>query len=174
MEIIRIPVERVGPLLGRDGEAKARLEHLTGARISVDSDGEVTVEGDSAQEFFLKDVIKAVGRGFDPVSAEKLLSEKYSLEIIDLKDICKGDKDLQRVRGRIIGEEGKMKAEIEAALECRLSIYGWTVGVIAPLDTMVYAHKALNRIIEGAQLTTVFNDLARYRKEIMANRLMGK
>lgn len=174
VEMIKIPADRVGVLLGPGGETKKRLEELTEARIEVNEDGEVSLTGDSHQEFFLKDVIRAIGRGFNPNDAEKLLKDSYSMEIIDLKEVCKGENDAKRIKGRIIGEEGKMKTEIEAATECKISVYGWTAGIIAPLDTMQYALKAVNKIIEGAQLTTVFNDLARYRKEILANRLLGK
>ena len=164
----------MGALIGSDGENKKRLEKLTNTTIKVNDDGEVEINGDSANEFFVKDVVRAIGRGFALQEAERLLKDTWALEVIDLKEICKSENDLRRVRGRIIGEEGKMKAEIEAATECGLSIYGWTVSIIAPLDTLIYAKKAINRILDGAQLTTVFNDLAKYRKEIMGNRLLGK
>ncbi|MBU0586619.1 hypothetical protein KJ780_03835 [Candidatus Micrarchaeota archaeon] len=170
MEIINIPVQRVSNLQ----DAKARLEELTNTKINISEEGQIILQGDSASEFFLKDVVKAIGRGFDPKDAEILFKDDYSLEIVDLKDVCRNEKDLQRVRGRVIGEEGKMKTEIENATDSKLCIYGWTVGVIAPLDTMVYALKAIDKIMRGSQLTTIFNDLARYKKEILANRLLGK
>lgn len=172
--MMKIPVERIGALLGQNGENKKRLETLTKTKITVNDDGDVEVSGESAEEFFLKDVITAIGRGFAAQEAERLLKDEYMLEIIDLKEFCKGENDLNRVRGRIIGEEGKMKSEIEVATECTISVYGWTVGIIAPLDTLQYAKKAVKRIIEGAQLTSVFNDISRYKKEIMGNRLLGK
>lgn len=174
MEIVKIPIERVGVLLGRNGETKKRLEELTRTQIRVNEDGDVEISGESAEEFFLRDVIRAIGRGFNPSDAEKLLKDDYSLEIIDLKEFCKNENDLKRVRGRIIGEEGKMKNEIEAATESKISVYGWTVGIIAPLDTLGYVKKAVEMIVEGTQLTTVFNVLARFKKEILGNRLLGK
>ncbi len=174
MEIVKIPAERIGALLGPGGATKKRLEGLAKAEMEVSAEGEDEIIGESAEEFFLKDVVKAIGRGFAPEDAEKLFRENYALEIMDLKEYCKGENDLKRVRGRIIGEEGKMKNEIEAATESKISVYGWTVGIIAPLDALGYAKKAVNKIIEGAQLTRVFNDLARYKKEIMGNRLLGK
>lgn len=170
MELIKIPAERVPILL----ETKKRLELQSKANLEVNIDGEITITGESAEEFFLKDVIKAIGRGFDPNDAEKLFDEKYILEIIDLKDLCKNEKDLKRVKGRIIGERGKMKTEIESATESKISVYGRTVGIIAPLDNMHYAHKAVYKIIEGSRLESVFNDLAKYRREILGNRLLGK
>ena len=174
MELIKIPEARVGNLLGPNGEAKAKIEGLTATIITVNADGDVTIEGESASEFFAKDVVKAIGRGFEPQDAEKLLSDRFMLEIMDLKEICRSENEISRVKGRVIGEDGKMKLEIEAATDSKISVYGWTVSIISPMDSMVYAQKAINRIIDGAQLTTVFNDLARYKREIFANRLMGK
>ncbi len=174
MEVVKIPAERVGALLGPNGETKKALEKKTKTRMKVSEDGEVEIAGSSAEEFFLKDVVKAIGRGFNPQDAEKLLNENYALEILDMKEFCKDEKDLRRIRGRIIGEEGKMKSEIEAATETKISVYGWTVGIIGPHDTVNYAKKAVYKIIDGAQLTTVFNEIARYKKEILANRLLGK
>ncbi|MFA5077494.1 MAG: KH domain-containing protein, partial [Candidatus Micrarchaeia archaeon] len=170
----KIPPERVGALFGEGGEAKGRLEKLTETKIEVNKEGEVSIEGDSAKAYFLKDVVHAIGRGFSAKDAERLLNENYMLEIIDLREIVKGENNLARVKGRVIGEEGKMKLEIEAAAECKISVYGWTISIIANMDTMQYAKKAVNKIIDGAQLSTVFNDLARYKKEILANKLMGK
>ena len=174
MELIKIPAARVGNLIGPNGETKKRLEGLTSTKIEVNIEGEATIEGESANEFFAKDVVKAIGRGFEPKDAENLLSDKFMLEIMDLKEICRSENEIQRVKGRVIGEDGKMKLEIESATDSKVSVYGWTVSVISPMDSMVYAQKAINRIIDGAQLTTVFNDLAKYKREIFANRLMGK
>ncbi len=173
MEIIKIPAERIGALLGINGETKKRLETLTKTNIKINDDGNVEIIGEITDEFFLKDVINSIGRGFNPSDAEKLLNEKYTFQFIDLKEICKSENNLKRIKGRIIGEEGKMKNEIEIATECKILVYGWTVGIIAPLDTIEYAEKAINKIIDGAQLTRVFNDLAKYKREIMGYRLIG-
>lgn len=174
MEMLKIPAERVAVLIGERAEVKKRLEELTKTKIEVNEDGEVTISGESYEEFFLKDVITAIGRGFNPKDAEKLLKDEFMLDIINLREVVNGENNLRRIRGRIIGEGGKMKSEIEAATECKISVYGWTVGIIAPIDTMQYAKKAINKIIDGSQLTTIFNDLARYKQEIMVNRLMGR
>ncbi|MEW6528304.1 MAG: KH domain-containing protein [Candidatus Micrarchaeota archaeon] len=174
MEIIKIPIERIRVLLGVNGETKKRLELLTKTSIKINDDGAVEITGESADEFFLMDVIKSIGFGFEPRDAEKLLNENYASKFIDLKEICKSKNDLKRIKGRIIGEEGKMKNEIEAATDCKISIYERTIGIIAPLDTILYTEKAINNIIDGAQLTHIFNDLAKYRREIMSNRLLGR
>lgn len=174
VEILKIPAERVGALIGPEGEYKKRLEKLTNTTIKVNDEGEVEIRGESANEFFVKDVIRAVGRGFSVKDAEALLRENFSLQVIDLKEYCANEKDLYRVRARIIGKEGKMKSEIEAATDSKVSVYGWTVSIIAPLDSIGYAKKAIEKILNGSQLTTVFNDLAKYKREIMSNRLLGK
>lgn len=174
MEVIRIPEERVGVFLAKNGEIKKRLEKLTKSKININKEGEIEIVGESIAEFFLKDIIKAIGRGFSPKDSEKLMKEDYCLEIINLKEICRNEKDLHRVKARIIGEKGKMKKEIEYATDSKISVCGWTIGIIAPFETMHYAKKAINKIIKGAFLNTVFNDLAKYKKEILGNRLVGR
>jgi ribosomal RNA assembly protein len=174
MEALIIPKERVDVLVGKGGECKKRLETLTGTEIFVNTDGEVTVSGETTSGFFLREVITAIGRGFSPADAEHLLNENYMLDMIDLREVASGENNISRIKGRIIGDEGKMKTEIENATDCRVSVYGSTVGIISRVDTMQYARKAIIRIIDGAQLPSVFNDLARFKKEILANRLLGR
>jgi len=51
MLFARIPAERLGVLIGPDGETKRRLQELTGTRIAVDSaSGEVTIDERGAND----------------------------------------------------------------------------------------------------------------------------
>lgn len=171
MEIVRIPTERISSLTGKNDETKKLLEKRCKVRLNVASDGEVEIEGETAEIFFAKDVVKAIGRGFLPHEALKILEEDYQFYLIDLDDHVKSEKAIVRVKGRIIGEEGKMKTEIEAATESYLSIYGDTVGIISKLDTIEYAKEAIAMLIEGAQHASVFSYLAKAKQQIMGSRL---
>ena len=37
IQTVRIPADRVGALIGRSGEIKEKIEHLTGVKLSIDS-----------------------------------------------------------------------------------------------------------------------------------------
>ncbi len=172
MEIVRIPTERLKALLGEKGETKSLIEKKCNVKLDVDEEGEVRINGDSADIFFAKDVVKAVGRGFEPRDALRIANDSYQFELIDLKDILKNEKAITRIKGRIIGEKGKMKSEIEAATESVIAVYGYTVGIISRLDTMQYAREAVMRLVDGAEHMSVFNYLAKVKKDILVSRLV--
>ena len=87
-QVVRIPIERVGAVIGKEGGTKRFLEQEMGVRLSVDSkEGLVTVKSESALKtdpFSATRVIEAIGRGFSPQRARRLLDEGTALEVIDL------------------------------------------------------------------------------------------
>ncbi len=174
MEFIKIPHERIATLIGERGKTKKQLEEACEVKLNVDEDGEVEINGDTSHTYFAKDVIKAIGRGFSVHEALKIIKENYGFYLIDLDEFAKTEKAITRIKGRIIGERGKMKKEIESATESFLSIYGDTVGIISKIDTMEYAKEAISMLIDGAQHSHVFNYLAKIKRQIMGERLTGK
>jgi ribosomal RNA assembly protein len=76
MRPIRIPTERVGALIGKDGETKNFIEKRAGVRMYIDTEGEVSIEDnptDPLASLKVMDVVKAIGRGFAPHRAMRLL-----------------------------------------------------------------------------------------------------
>jgi ribosomal RNA assembly protein len=172
-EMIRIPEERVKILIGREGKAKHLIEKKCNVTLTVDSEGEVQITGDTTKVFFALDVVKAIGRGFEPRTALKLLDNEHGLYIVSLKEIANSDKAKQRLKGRVIGEKGKIKTEIENSLDAKLSIYGSTIGIIARIDTMEQAKEAVDMLLRGAKHTSVLNYVAKAKRQIMQDRLRG-
>lgn len=174
MEIIKVPAERVHVIIGPGGKTKQLLEQRCNVKLNVTRDGDVEITGESADIFFTRDVVKAIGRGFQPKDALRILDEDYNFYLIDLGDYTHSSKSVIRIKGRIIGEDGKVKTEIESATQSYISVYGDTVAIISRIDTMEYAKEAISMLIEGAQHATLFSYLAKVRKDILANRLLGK
>jgi len=173
-EVIRIPAERVKILVGKDGKTKELLEKKCRVEIKIDREGDVDIEGESTEVFFAKDVVLAIGRGFNPQKALKLLNPDYQLYIFHLKEYLSTEKAIKRIKGRIIGENGKTKGEIEDATDSYLSVYGNTVGIISKLDSIGYAQEAVGMLIHGAKHASAYNYLRRARKRILESRLRGK
>lgn len=173
-EFIKIPAERVKVLMGRDGSMKKRIEKKCNVSLAVDPEGEVEIEGDPADVFFVRDIIKAIGRGFTPESALKLLGHDFGLYVISLKDYTSSENALTRIKGRVIGEKGKIKAQIEEATDSYLSVYGNTVSIISRIDSMEYAKEAIGMLIDGARHTSVLGYLAKAKRELMESRLKGQ
>ncbi len=174
MEFVRIPHERIAILLGGKGKSKKQVEKACEVKLRINEDGEVEIEGDTAHTYFAKDVVKAIGRGFPTKDALRIINENYAFYLIDLDDYTKSDKAVTRIKGRVIGEKGKIKKEIESATESMLSIYGDTIGIISKIDTMEYAKEAISMIVGGAQHSRVITYLAKVRREILGERLVGQ
>ena len=82
-------------------------------------------------------MIKAVARGFSPRRAMDLLTDDYYLKIMDIREyVGKNPKSIIRMRGRLIGKNGKSRELIEGLGECLLSVYGHTVAIIARDDNL--------------------------------------
>ena len=166
MQILKIPSARVVALMGESGETKDYLEHRMNVTLTVDSDGAVVISGEPLDEFIAKDVVKAIGRGFEPAVALKLLSDDYGLKIIDLRDYADSDKARHRIMGRVIGEKGRAKEIINEELGAQVACQGHTVAVIASLETLDYAMTAIFRIIEGSPHANVYAYLEKCRRKI--------
>ena len=173
-EFIKIPAERVKVLNGDGGSTRKRIEKKCNVQLLIDPEGEVEIEGDPADIFFARDIVKAVGRGFTPDSALKLLGHDYGLYVISLKEHLTSENALTRVKGRVIGEKGKIKAQIEEATDSYLSVYGNTIAIISRIDSMEYAKEAVGMLIDGARHTSVLGYLAKAKRELMESRLKGQ
>ena len=170
---IRIPADRIGVLIGSGGRIKKRVEATFQVDLLIDGEtGNVEIktrpdQTDVSVLFVAKNLIQAIGRGFSPKNAFSLMNEDYDIIIIDLEDYVGNNKNAQnRVKGRIIGKEGKSRAMIEELTECLVSVYGGTVGIIGPYEVLGVAKEAVEMLINGSFHKTVWNHLYAYRRKI--------
>ena len=75
MYLLRIPKDRVAVLIGKKGETKNKLEQETNCHLNIDSkEGEIEVTGKDALGLYTsREIIQAIGRGFNPDFALLLL-----------------------------------------------------------------------------------------------------
>ncbi len=175
-QVIRIPVERVGAVIGKEGATKRFLEKEMGVNLRVDSkEGIVTVKSESALKsdpFSATRVIEAIGRGFSPQRARRLLDEGTALEVIDLRGYAgRSTNALDRIRGRVIGEKGKSRRVIEELTGCHLSVYGRTVAIIGEAGEVQMASAAVKALATGSQHKTVYNTLQKARTKRKMERM---
>lgn len=173
-DIVLVPKERIGALVGKKGEIKAKIEEQLGIKLNIDSEtGEIRILREESTEPLLGikaiEIIKAIGRGFSPQKAYKLLSENIYIEVIDLSEYASGS-SLSRVKSRIIGREGRARAYIEELTGADVSVYGKTVSIIGDEESLALAKEAIMRITEGATHSAVFHYLERKRKEVKNGR----
>ncbi len=164
---IKIPEERVGVLIGTNGQVKKEIEQLTSSKLDISKEGDVIINGsDALLLYIVRDIVRAIGRGFNPKTALLLLKTDYALEIIDLRDVVgKSKNDMERVKGRVIGTNGRAREEIERLTETYISIYGKTIGIIGEVGQVSLTRQALSMLLSGAMHKTVYNYLERKKKE---------
>jgi len=168
----KINKERIGVLIGKDGSVKAHIEKRTQTNITVDSAGGlVLVEGEDA-DLFIRAVatIHAISRGFSPERAYVLLEEDdLYIEVIDISEAASTPEQMDRLRGRVIGRNGRARTQIEDMTQTSISVYGKTVAVIGDVEQIRVALDAIDMLISGVEHETVFAFLEKKRREAKQN-----
>jgi ribosomal RNA assembly protein len=174
---LRIPVERVGCLVGKNGVIKKKIETECGMALSINSKlGEVNIELKESLENALplkaEEIINAIARGFSPHRAFRLMHEDQIINIIDLRNyVGKSRSALERIKGRIIGLKGKSRRIIEELTGTYISIYGHTVSIIGKVEEVKIATDAINMLAKGSIHKNVYNVLQRTKTEEKVKRL---
>jgi ribosomal RNA assembly protein len=176
---IKIPKERVGVVIGPEGRTKKSIEDKLSVELQIDSEaGDVNIimkEGatDPSMLFSAKDVVTALGRGFSPEHAFRLIRDDEAvLDILDLRAVFgKSEADIKRVKGRIIGMNGKTRAIIEELTDTNVAVYGHTVAIIGTMDQLGVAREAIEMLIKGSMHGTVYRFLHRKRRELKKKKL---
>jgi ribosomal RNA assembly protein len=172
--LIRIPAERVGVLVGPEGVTKKNIETKLSVELQIESEtGGVTITlakdaTDPSLLFKAKDVITALGRGFSPEHAFRLIrDEEAMLDVIDLRTVFgRSETDLKRVKGRIIGMNGKTRNIIEELTDSNIAVYGHTVCIIGTIEQAEVAREAIQMLVRGSMHATVYRFLHRKRREL--------
>jgi len=169
---LRIPKERIGVLIGPAGSVRKRLEEATGVRLEIDSEeGDVTVETSGAEDPVLglsaADVVQAIGRGFSPERALRLLQEGIRLEVYDIRDyVGKRPEQVRRMRARLIGTRGKTRRIFEELTGVAMSVYGNTVALVGELLPLEVARRGIEMLLEGSEHAAVYSYLEHRRPEL--------
>ncbi len=175
----KIPQERIGALIGPNGRVKARIEKKLSVLLQIDSEtGDVEIAlspeaQDPSPLFRAKEVITAIGRGFSSERAFDLLEdEEATLTVIDLRELVgRSQADMKRLKGRVIGQNGKTRRIIEELTEAKISVYGHTISILGDLDQSEVAKEAIYMLLEGSQHRTVYRFLNRKRREMKKKKM---
>jgi len=176
---IKIPGDRIGALVGPEGKVKAAIERKLTVGLEVDSqNGTVQITLSSNAEdptvlFRAKEVVTAIGRGFAPNHAFRLLDDdEVIFEVIDLREtVGRSQSDLKRLKGRVIGKEGKTRRIIEELSGANISVYGHTISIIGYAEQASIAREAVRMLLGGSLHGTVYRFLHKKRRELKKERL---
>ncbi|MFZ8782471.1 MAG: KH domain-containing protein [Desulfurococcaceae archaeon] len=159
----KVPLERIGVLIGENGRVKREIEEKTKTKLTIDtSSGSVIIEPAFQNTTALdllkaQNIVRAIAHGFSPERAFRLLEDDQVLEVIDVKQYI-GDKPnhIKRVLGRIIGENGKTRRILEEMTGAHISVYETYVAIIASYEVSSVVRRAIEMLIEGRAHSTVY------------------
>jgi ribosomal RNA assembly protein len=173
---LRIPRERIAVLIGKSGEVKNNLEQSTKTKIQIDSkEGDIVVTGKDALNLFtVREVIRAIGRGFNPEFAQTLLKQDNILEVINLGEYTKSSNSVTRLKGRVIGAEGRSRKTIEDLTETNIVVYGKTISIIGESENVTLARRAIESLLAGSPHANVYRWLEKKRREAKRFSILGK
>ncbi len=169
-EHIRIPLDRVAVLVGPKGSIKEIIEEKSTSVINIDSqtgDVEIMEPKDPLKGLRAREVVHAIARGFSPEKALRLFDEDLLMfETMDLSDIARTEKDMQRLKGRIIGQGGKTREVFESLTNSRISVYGKTVSLIGYPEQNAVARAGIDMLLKGSSHGPVYNFLEKKKSEL--------
>jgi arCOG04150 universal archaeal KH domain protein len=174
-QFIKVPKERIAVIIGPGGSTKKKIEETAKVEIEVNSDdGRVEIKEEEDPILALKtaEVIKAIARGFSPEKAFELFYEDFlMLDIIDLSEAATTPKELARLKGRIIGREGKTREIAEKLINVKISVYGKTVSVIGFPEQTTIIRTAIDMLINGVNHGTVYSFLEKKHDDLIRAQL---
>ena len=164
---LKIPKARVPVLVGKQGSVKRKIEQLTEAHLAINSsEGEVTISSDDGLHIYTaREMVNAIGRGFHPDIAMKVIDIENCFVVMPIADDRK-KKSLLRIKGRLIGTEGKTRRLIEEMTDTHVSVYGKTVAIIGKQEHAFVARKAIEMLVSGSPHTRVYRFLEKKRRTL--------
>jgi len=170
-KLIRIPEDRIGVLIGKSGKIKTKIEETCSVKLEIDSkNGEVKVFSDVVDEKFQTfkalEIVTAIGRGFSPEKAMRLLKGDNTLHLINLREFgAKTPEQLERLKGRIIGDGGKARVNMENLSNADITVYGKTVSIIGEPTQLKLAVDAIESLLGGSMHGYVYKKIEFARRQ---------
>jgi ribosomal RNA assembly protein len=177
-QVLKIPNDRIGVIIGKNGKVKGEIEDKCSVKIEIDSEyGDTLISASTKpvmeiEPFKAVEIVSAIGKGFSPERAYRLLGEEDTLQLIDLRDYAgKSQNSLNRIKGRIIGEAGKSRKTIEDLSGAYISVYGHTVGIIGTFEEIKLATDAVTMLSKGRSHASVYNMLQDVKRKSKLDRM---
>ena len=165
MKEVRIPEERVAVLIGEGGETKEDIEKMTDCDLEI-KDNLAVIEGEPLDEMDAVNVVKAVGRGFNPDKALKLIEKNVMLHLIDINNFADTENACERLKGRVIGRDGETRRHLEKEANVDISVYGKTIGVVGKAQNIEVVNEALRMLLQGSSHSTAYDYLEKNQSKI--------
>lgn len=165
MDLLPVSTKTIAKLKEKDGALLKQVEKKGEVEIKVNEFGQLEIEGEGGKDWIAEQVLRAIDYGFLPNHAFKLFDEKFFMEIIDLELILNSEKAMDRMKGRVIGTEGKSKKTIQEISGAYIAISGNKIAILGEFDDIKLAKEAVLRLLEGSPHTSVYAYLEHKNRE---------
>jgi len=131
------------------------IESKIKVKISHNNKSVFEIKGNELDEFICEEVLRAIDFGFNAEDTLMLKNEDFSLQFVNIKSYTKKS-NLQLIRARLIGREGRAKATIEELTGAIIVIHENKIGIIVDSNHLDAVVQALILIIQGSKHANVF------------------
>ena len=138
---------------------KRLLERKLNAKILI-TKRFIELECSPIEEYEAQLVFDAINLGFPAETAVLLTDENFVFKQINMKDYTRR-KNLNVIRGLLIGTHGRTKNTVEQISGCQVRIHDNMIGIIGPAKSIEYALNGVISIIRGTRQTSVYKYLER-------------
>ncbi|MEM3113433.1 MAG: KH domain-containing protein [Candidatus Pacearchaeota archaeon] len=133
---------------------KKELEEKLKVKIIIKGT-HIIISGSEIDEHFAERVFSALDFPFLVEDALLLASEDYLIEVLDIKDYTKR-KDLNVVKGRIIGTKGKTLRVLSEISNSEIVVKDNNVAIIGRAEDIHTAEQAVISLIQGSKQGNVY------------------
>jgi len=165
MKEVRVPEERVGVLIGEGGETKKDIQDLTDVELEI-KDNLAVIDGEPLDEMDALNVVKAIGRGFNPDKAVRLVEKDVVLHLMDIKNFADTPNSQERLKGRVIGRDGETRTHLEKQGNVEISVYGKTIGIIGYAENIQILAESIKMLLQGSTHSTAYQYLEKNQDKI--------
>ena len=163
-----IYVEHVGSIIRNKNELQRELG------VTIENKGmNVFVDGDGDKEFIAIKVIEAMDLGFSIDKALSIKNENIIFQILNIRDLTRRT-DIARIRGRLIGTDGKTLKTLDKLTDCFVAVSDNQVGIIGDAEAIKEAIISVTSLVQGSKQGNVYARLEREMKNKRENPINTK
>jgi len=142
-------------------KSKGNLEKELNVKLEI-SGNEITISGSPEDEYVAERVIEALDFGFPFAAALAIKKEDILFETLNIKE-CTNQKNFERVRGRVIGKDGKALKTISNLSDCHIELSGNKIGIIGNCENIRTVEEACKILVKGSKHANVYAYLEKHR-----------
>ena len=158
-------VEAIGKVISSKKKLESEL------KVKITNKGKnVFISGKPENEFIGLEVMEAIDLGFSAERALLLKNPDILFQIVNIKNITKKH-NLEAIRARIIGTNGRTLKTVNNLTNCFISLKDNQIGIIGDNEYIEEAVQAITSLVRGSKQGHVYGRLEREKKK---KRLMDK